>query len=368
VPAETAPVVEEKSSAEPASGPPEEEFRRILRLSEVNMGSATESVRRLLANIATNLGITVEIAEDVLDEYLDQEELALCQKRAAGPKRPVPAVPAAAAPPSPTQPIRIIIPKTEPGRLPPEFINPVGGAMVPIPAGEFVMGSDAEDAAPNEQPLTPVRLSRFFMSKHPVTNAQYERFDPGHRQKRMPGAGDNHPVVYVTAVDANKFTEWLCGRDGRSYRLPTEAEWEYAARGGDGRKYPWGNQDRRSDLANFADASTTFPWRETRLSDGYAESSPVGAFPRGASPFGIHDMAGNVWEWCLDYFRPLPGTPKQNPRAGGSSGGKQVHRGGSWKSRFSNLRTTARAGNAPGYCCNDVGFRIVCEPERGESR
>jgi formylglycine-generating enzyme required for sulfatase activity len=240
--------------------------------------------------------------------------------------------------------------------------------MIPIPAGEFVMGSDAADAAPNEQPLTPVRLSHFFIAKHAVTNAQYEKFDPSHIRKRMPGAGDNHPVVYVTALEAAKFTEWLCGRDGKSYRLPTEAEWEYAARGGDGRKYPWGNQEGRSDLANFADASTTFPWRETRLSDGYAELSPVGAFPRGASPFGIEDMAGNVWEWCLDYLRPLPGTPKQNPRAGGSSGGKQVHRGGSWKSRFSNLRTTARAANMPTYCCNDLGFRIVCETERGESR
>ncbi len=367
VPAEPEPLDEEEVFSESDGAEPENEFHRILQLSEVNMGSATESVRRLLTNVAHNLGIDIEIAEDLLDEYLDQEELAICQKKRislAG--RTAPAAAAAAAPPQ--QPIRIIVPKTQPGRLPPVFVNPVGGSMVPIPAGDFVMGSDAIDAAPNEQPLTPVRLSQFFISKHPVTNAQYEQFDPGHRRKRMPGASDNHPVAYVTGLEAIKFSEWLCAKDGRPYRLPTEAEWEYAARGGDGRKYPWGNHDRRSDLANFADASTTFPWRETRLSDGYPETSPVGAFPRGASPFGIEDMAGNVWEWCLDYLRPLPGTPKHNPRAAGSSGGKQVHRGGSWKSRFSNLRTTARAANAPNYCCNDLGFRIVCETGRAESR
>jgi formylglycine-generating enzyme required for sulfatase activity len=230
------------------------------------------------------------------------------------------------------------------------------------------MGSNASDAAPNEQPLTPVKLSPFFMSRFPVTNAQYEQFDPGHHRKRMARAGDDHPVVYVTSVEASKFAEWLSAKDGRTYRLPTEAEWEYAARGTDGRKYPWGNDDRRSDLANFADASTTFPWREMRLSDGYPETSPVGAFPRGASPFGIEDMAGNVWEWCLDFLGRLPGTLKQNPRAGYTAGGKQVHRGGSWKSRFSNLRTTARAANTSNYSCNDLGFRLVCESDRREAR
>jgi len=232
--------------------------------------------------------------------------------------------------------------------------------MVLLPAGEFVMGSDAIDAAPNEQPLTPVTLSEFYMSQHPVTNAEYEQFDPNHKRKRMEGAGGLHPVVYVTSLEAVKFCEWLGERDGKTYRLPTEAEWEYAARGTDGRKYPWGDHDRRNDLANFADASTTFPWREARINDGYAQTSPIGAFPRGASFFALEDMAGNVWEWCLDFYHPLAGAPKQNPR-GPATGGKRVYRGGSWKSRFSNLRATARASNAPNYACNDLGFRIVCE-------
>ncbi|MCA1657872.1 MAG: formylglycine-generating enzyme family protein, partial [Verrucomicrobiaceae bacterium] len=246
------------------------------------------------------------------------------------------------------------------------FINPIGAQMMLIPGGEFLMGSDAPDAGPDEQPLTPVTLSEFYMSRHPVTNDQYEQFDPSHKLKRINGAGGDHPVVYVTSLEAIKYCQWLGQRDGKNYRLPTEAEWEYAARGIDSRKYPWGNHDRRRGFANFADASTTFPWRDPGVEDGYPETSPVGAFPRGASFFGIEDMAGNVWEWCLDFYQPLAGAPKRNPR-GVASGSKRVYRGGSWKSRFSNLRATARGSNVSNYSCNDVGFRIVCECGSGDS-
>ncbi len=176
----------------------------------------------------------------------------------------------------------------------------------------------------------------------------------------MAGAGDDHPVVYVSSFEAVNFCQWLEKQDGRKYRLPTEAEWEYAARGTDGRKYPWGNDDGRGDVANFADASTTLSWRHPLLNDGYAESSPVGAFPAGASFFGIEGMAGNVWEWCLEFLQPLSGRPKRNPR-GAAVGSQRVCRGGSWKSRFSSLRTTARSSNAPNHSSNDLGFRIVCE-------
>jgi formylglycine-generating enzyme required for sulfatase activity len=86
----------------------------------------------------------------------------------------------------------------------------------------------------------------------------------------------------------------------------------------------------------------------------------VGAFPLGASPFGIEDMAGNVWEWCLDYYEPYHGGHKVNPR-GSTAGSKRIYRGGSWKSRFSSLRTTTRGSNTPNFSCNDLGFRIVCE-------
>jgi len=227
--------------------------------------------------------------------------------------------------------------------------------MMFVPSGTFSMGSTAVDAAPHEAPVTKVTLSHFYMSRFPVTNAEYEKFDPSHARRRAPGAGENHPVVYVSSLEAIKYCVWLSTRERKKYRLPTEAEWEYAARGVDGRKYPWGNYGGRGDLANFADKNTVFAWSDREISDGYPESSPVGAFPLGKSPFGIEDMAGNVWEWVLDYFESYRGTPKVNPRSA-TSGAKRVHRGGSWKSRFNSLRASARGANAPAYLCNDVAF------------
>jgi formylglycine-generating enzyme required for sulfatase activity len=232
--------------------------------------------------------------------------------------------------------------------------------MIFIPSAEFTIGSDAEDAAPNERPSSHVTVSRFYISRYLITNADYEQFDRAHKGKRAPGAGDKYPVVYVSSLDAIKFCNWLSTRERRKYRLPTEAEWEYAAKGHDSRKFPWGNQEGRGDLANFADKNTVFAWSDHEIDCGYVESSPIGAFPLGASPFGVEDMAGNVWEWCLDYYEPYRPGPKINPR-GPTSGIKRVHRGGSWKSRFSSLRTTVRGSNVPSFSCNDLGFRIVCE-------
>jgi formylglycine-generating enzyme required for sulfatase activity len=337
------------------------EYHRILRLSSLDLADATALVRRIFVTIGENLGITLERAEHLLDEYLDHDEpvaqpmkIRLPLSRGANGTA---SEPKKAAPPPPPAPI--IVGKMAPTQTPSIFMNPLGAPMLLIPPGEFMMGSNAPEAGPDEQPMTAVTISEVYMSRFPVTNAQYEKFDPAHRAKRMRGAGPDHPVVYVTSLDAIKFCDWLRQKDGKAYRLPTEAEWEYAARGIDGRTYPWGNESGRG-FANFADSSTTFAWRDPLVHDGYPETSPVGAFPRGASYFGLEDMAGNVWEWCLDFYGPLPGTPKRNLR-GPVNGIKRVYRGGSWKSRFSNLRASARGGNAANYCCNDVGFRIACE-------
>jgi formylglycine-generating enzyme required for sulfatase activity len=347
----------------------EKEYLRILCLGSLNMATASYTVRAMLAQVAENLGIAAARGEQLLDRFLEDQELVLVNQGNCKPTIKLPRKDGVPATEEPAKPIVDFVPGLRPAAadLPPSFCNPIGATMVLLPPGDFIMGSDDPEAQPNEQPLTPVSLSGFYIAQHPVTNEQFEQFDPRHKAKRMQGAGADHPVVYVTSLEAEKFCEWLRQKDGRSYRLPTEAEWEFAARGIDGRKYPWGNNPGRGELANFADASTAFAWRDPQINDGYPVTSPVGAFSRGASFFAIEDMAGNVWEWCLDFYQPLAGSPKQNPR-GPASGMKRTYRGGSWKSRFSNLRATARSSNAPNYSCNDIGFRIVCEIERGESR
>ena len=163
----------------------------------------------------------------------------------------------------------------------------------------------------------------------------------------------------MNSQEAMKFCIWLSSRGKRNFRLPTEAQWEYAARGQEGRIFPWGDKLNRGDLANFADCNTTFPWRDPVINDGYAQTSPVGTYPKGASPFGIEDMAGNVWEWCHDFFEIYKGTERVNP-TGPVTGTRRIYRGGSWKSRASSLRASSRNFNTPDYSLNDVGFRIVC--------
>ena len=354
--------------------PPREEFLRMLRLTGLDSDGMSDDTRDAFVSMAGNLGLEVDEAEAVVDEYLDEADALSNPPPApvAAPRVQVvaPAVPRPYAQPQPqhTTAPAPAAPQAAPAEQGderqrfPNFVTSVGAEMVLVRSGEFIMGSDAFDAPPNEKPITRVTLSRFYMSRHLVTNADYEQFDPSHARKRAVGAGDRHPVVYVSSLEAIKYCQWLSTRERRKFRLPTEAEWEYAAKGTDGRKYPWGNEERRGDLANFADRNTVFAWSDREISDGYPESSPVGAFPAGVSPFGMHDMAGNVWEWCLDFFEAYRGTPKVNPK-GATSGAKRVYRGGSWKSRFNSLRTTTRGSNMPSYSCNDLGFRIVCECE-----
>ncbi len=172
-----------------------------------------------------------------------------------------------------------------------------------VEAGEFMMGSDPEkdpDAMSREQPQHPVRVSAFKMSRYPITNAQYQAFvdDGGERPGtyREPFGLSNHPVVGVSWDAAAAFCEWFTKSlrqtgqldDDEVVRLPSEAEWEYAARGKDGHIYPWGNEEPRPELANYDDTNL-------------GETSAVGCFPQGTSVFsGCEEMAGNVWEWCLD--------------------------------------------------------------------
>ena len=344
---------------------PKDEFLRMLRLTSLDSEGMSDDTRDAFINMAENLGLDAGDAEDLVDLYLAEADAMT--NGTAPPARPpaLPRVAVAASAVVDAAPECAVAVESVPdapligSELQP-FVNSLGTQMLFVPASEFVMGSNAIDAGPTERPISKVTLGRYFICKHPVTNAEYEQFDPSHARKRAPGAGDRHPVVHVSSLEAMKFCQWLTTRERKKYRLPTEAEWEFAARGKDGRKYPWGNYDGRGDLANFADRNTVFAWSDHDISDGFPESSPVGAFPNGASPFGLLDMAGNVWEWCVDFYEPYRGVPRVNPR-GPTSGAKRIYRGGSWKSRFNSLRTTTRGSNVPAYSCNDLGFRVVCE-------
>jgi formylglycine-generating enzyme required for sulfatase activity len=341
------------------SGDPKEEFMRMLRLSGLDSEGMADETRDAFVNMAENLGIDAGDAEDLVDLYLEEADKLTDPEPDVAPRVTVVAQPVKAAANGHAAAPAVAPVPDERQRFA-NYANALGCQMLFVPSGEFVMGSDAPDAGPTEKPLTKVTLSRFYMSRFLITNAEYEQFDPSHRNKRAPGAGDRHPVVYVSSLEAIKFCQSLSTRERKKYRLPTEAEWEYAARGTDGRRYPWGNHEHRADLANFADRNTVFAWSDREIDDGYPESSPVGAFPFGASPFGIEDLSGNVWEWCHDFFEPYRGIAKVNPR-GPTAGAKRVIRGGSWKSRFASLRATTRNSNVPNYSCNDLGFRIVCE-------
>lgn len=370
-------------AAETGERDPFSEFRRLLRMSRLCLEGEemTDDQRDAMCNLGESLGLTGGQAEDLIDEYLDgvagMPAAPLSPAAVARPARPVAAAPVVAprSAPAPAAgpkagstaaPARREMPNITPliraqeKEKYPNFTNVLGVELYLVTSGTFRIGSNAHDAQPNEQPVTNVAISRFYMARFPITNAQYERFDPSHAAKRAPWADDNHPVVYVNAVEAERFCEWLSRMEGRRYRLPTEAEWEYAARGLDGRTFPWGEYLDAGHLANFADACSTFAWREMRINDGWAQSSPVGSFPKGASSFGIEELSGNVHEWCLDFFEPYKGKDVQNPRSMRNNQ-KRIHRGGSWKSRIASLRACARHFNSQDYSSNDVGFRIVCD-------
>jgi len=366
---------------------PFDEFRRILKMSRlcIEGDDMTDDQRDAMCNLGESLGLTGGQAEDLIDEYLEAMSAMSVQAGAAPAGRsPAPAMRAAGSPVHPTPAAVAPSPaKIAPAPAPrpattmrtinisplgrslerqqfPNFTNNLEMDMLLVTSGQFAMGSAARDAQQNEQPLTTVTQTAFYCARFPVTNAQFEYFNPAHRMKRGAWADDRHPVIYVTSREAEEFCRWLSAQDGRKYRLPSEAEWEYAARGMDGRSFPWGEHFDAGHFANFADKRTTFAWRDGLIDDGFAETAPVGSYPKGASPFGIEDLAGNVFEWCLDCLEPYKGKDRTNPR-GQTGGPKRNYRGGSWKSRAASLRATARAFNLPDFSSNDVGFRVICE-------
>lgn len=229
-----------------------------------------------------------------------------------------------------------------------EILGRDGVKMILIPAGDFMMGSNEQQ---NEKPPHHVVLDDFYLDINEMTTEQYARFldatrrpEPGYWRTVILGRHSDRPVVGVTWEDAQAY----CGWAGK--RLPTEAEWEKAARGTDSRLYPWGGKEPSFQDANFGKAM----W------NGYDTLSPVGAMPHGQSPYGINDLAGNVWEWVADWFDAdyYQQSPQRNP-IGPESGTTKVIRGGAWDLQPSFLRAPYRSGAVPTTRHYSIGFRCA---------
>jgi len=280
-----------------------------------------------------------------------------------------------------------------------------GQVMVLIPAGEFTMGSIKGLA--DEKPVHKVYLDEYWLAKYPVTVAQFRRFADetgyvtdaekglgswqfwkGDWVVRLDGnwrnpyfaQGDEHPVVSVSWNDASAYCLWLSKKTGLGIKLPTEAQWEKGARGEDERMYPWGNEIPDGTKANYADINFWKKYGDVRqpdisIDDGYTETSPAGSYPAGSSPYGLLDMAGNVWEWCFDVYNEnyYAVSPYKNPLGPADSGRPDQERvnrgGGSWTDRSGfinpegghNLRSAARTGDEQNSSDDHMGFRICSD-------
>jgi len=222
------------------------------------------------------------------------------------------------------------------------WTNPKDGMeFVYVPAGAFTMGSD--DEKDEEKPAHQVTLDGCWIGKTEVTIGQFRKFvkASGYQpQGKWEESGEDErlPVASVTWADAVAYCKWA------GCRLPTEAEWERAARGADGRRYPWG---KRWD-----------PAKANTSDEGPKHATPVGTYAEGASPYGCLDMAGNVWEWCSSLHKPYPyadGDGREDPAAEGP----RVFRGGSWLYDGDHARAAYRNGAAPDYTDDNLGFRCA---------
>ncbi len=256
-----------------------------------------------------------------------------------------------------------------------------GVSMMLVPAGCFMIGSS--DGQSNEQPVHEQCWDEpFWIDRDEVTNAQYERFiDAGGYTNRVYWTeagwsartsnnwtqprywtdnrynGADQPVVGVSWYEAFAYANWHAEQTGLPVRLPTEAEWEYAARGPNALIYPWGN-DFDGTRLNFCDVNCSFEWADRSVDDGFQYTAPVGSFPNGASWVGAFDLSGNVWEWTSSLLDSYP-YQAADGREAENSIGVRVLRGGSWSGDQYITRAAVRNWNAPFFRDNDLGFRLV---------
>jgi formylglycine-generating enzyme required for sulfatase activity len=248
--------------------------------------------------------------------------------------------------------------------------------MLPIAGGEFWMGTSDQnlmqlqlkdpdwayewfdnDLFAAEQPYHPVMLEDFEIAQYPVTNVEYYQFvfATGYRLPKAwigfsyPDDEAYHPVAGISKIDAEAYIQWLNRESRNTFRLPTEAEWERAARGTDGRIFPWGN--------------TFDPWRCNTLESGKQGTMPVGSYsPGGDSPCGASDMVGNVWEWTSTCFGPYPYQEANQVDCQPGKKPERIHyvvRGGAWYYSRKFARCTAREGMQADFLSASLGFRLA---------
>lgn len=231
--------------------------------------------------------------------------------------------------------------------------------MVYVEGGSFRMGATPEqgsDADSDESPVHTVRLDSYYMAECEVTQAQWEKImgttiyqqrDKANTQWPMRGVGDNNPMYYVSWEEAQAFCRELSAKTGKTYLLPTEAQWEYAARGGNKSKgYKYSGSYAIDAVAWY---------------DSNSGSATHWVKQKRANELGLYDMSGNVWEWCSDWKGSYSSSEQSNP-TGAGSGQYRVLRGGGWSGDAGDCRVSDRDFNAPSYRSNCYGFRVVCLP------
>ena len=300
-------------------------------------------------------GEMAQAAREALEQLTGDENsrVAAAAARALGIGEKSPKEEPAPQPPSPT-----IEKPEQPDAL--TITSPIHLELVRVPAGEFLMGSDPaedEDASDREQPQHTVDLPEFYIGKYPITNAQYAAFvqAAGHRMPKhweageIPSGKEDHPVVYVTWRDAMAFCQWLSQETGKGFVLPSEAEWEKAARGADGRIYPWGDEPPTADLCNFG--------------RNVGDTTPVGNYsPEGDSPYECADMAGNVREWTRSLWGENYSYDPGDGREDLEADGRRVLRGGSFNLNSGGVRCAYRSYWLPYRRLYYDGFRVVVSP------
>ncbi|MBN2328247.1 MAG: formylglycine-generating enzyme family protein [Candidatus Omnitrophica bacterium] len=239
--------------------------------------------------------------------------------------------------------------------------------MVLIPPGSFLMGSPREEKdRRSDETQHEATISRsFYLGKYEITNAQYRTFRPTHTSQSKDGLSlneDNQPVLYVNWYDATDFCKWLSTETGMEFRLPTEAEWEYACRANATERRYWGddlNDDAACLYENAADQTAKKKWPDWAVfncDDGYAAPSPAGSFL--PNNFGLHDMLGNAWEWCSDWYGSYSKESQIDPQ-GPSAGETRLMRGGGWFAGPRNVRSARRPNFYPDIPTEGVGFRVA---------